>query len=201
MQDFKDTSIRIKGSTKNKIDKICKEYQYKKINDCILDMVDFFIQNGLSPQSNINLNLQASLDKINRDFIKRDDSFRKWFGDLYFKKINRLITQNENIAGQASVLLDIAKGHLIEELREEMALEKVEENKLLKDSSVKDKDSYYKLLDSKNETIKREEETNRLLTQTLKLLLEKVEKKSSFSSSYIIKLNKEELEDLQRLVF
>lgn len=199
MQNFKDTSIRIKGSTKNKLDKICKEYQYKKINDCVVDMIDFFIENGLSPQSKINLNLQASLDKINKDFIKRDDSFRKWFGDLYFKKINKLITVNEHIAGKVSVLLDIAKGELIEELRSEF--KETEKRALVQDNCIKDKDSYFKLLDSKDEIIKREEETNKLLTQRLKLLLDKVEKKSSFSSSYTIKLSKDELEDLQRAVF
>ncbi|MEC4052600.1 BfmA/BtgA family mobilization protein [Myroides odoratimimus] len=199
MQNFKDTSIRIKGLTKNKLDKICKEYQYKKINDCVVDMIDFFIQNGLSPQSKINLNLQASLDKINKDFIKRDDSFRKWFGDLYFKKINKLITVNEHIAGKVSVLLDIAKGELIEELRSEF--KETEKRALVQDNCIKDKDSYFKLLDSKGEIIKREEETNKLLTQRLKLLLDKVEKKSSFSSSYTIKLSKDELEDLQRAVF
>ncbi|MCC9042570.1 hypothetical protein LNQ81_07690 [Myroides sp. M-43] len=201
MQDFKDTSIRIKGSTKNKLDKICKEYQYKKINDCVVDMIDFFIQNGLSPQSNINLNLQASLDKINKDFIKRDDSFRKWFGDLYFKKINKLMTQNDYNLREVTIISEILKGDLLKQIREEVALEKAEEDKLLKENSFKDKGSYFKLLDSKNDIIKREEETNMLLTQKLKKLLEKVEKKSNFSSSYIIKLNKEELEYLQRLVF
>ncbi|MDM1528892.1 BfmA/BtgA family mobilization protein [Myroides odoratimimus] len=201
MQDFKDTSIRIKGSTKKKLDKICKENQYKKINDCVVDMIDFFIQNGLSPQSNINLNLQASLDKINRDFIKRDESFRKWFGDLYFKKINKLITINEYISSDVTVTLDILKGDLIQKLRKEFAEQKEEENKLLQNNLILEKDSYYKILDTKNDIIKRKEETNKLLEQGLKKLLERVEKKSSFSSSYVIKLNKDDLEDLQRLIF
>lgn len=193
MQDFKDTSIRIKGSTKNKLDKLCKEYQYKKINDCVVDMIDFFIQNGLSPQSNINLNLQASLDKINKDFIKRDDSFRKWFGDLYYKKVVFLMKQSEGIFDQNNKILNLIEDKFKREIMEALK----EDNISFSDNSEEWKQKYFKVLDDKEEELIEEKETVRFLQKKLKSLIEKVERKSSFSNSYIIRLTQEELRELQ----
>ncbi|MDM1445882.1 hypothetical protein HX057_03870 [Myroides odoratimimus] len=199
MQDFKDTSIRIKGSTKNKLDKICREYQYKKINECVVDMIDFFIQNGLSPKSNINLNIQSSIDKINRDFINRDDSFRKWFGDLYHKKIDRLMKQNETIASEVGVLLHIAKDKLLNELREEIAQEKAIEEKKESNHSPNINDDYFEVLQRKELLLKKEKETQALLKIKLKNLLDKAEKKTGFSTSFVIKLSKNEYDDLKKI--
>ncbi|MDM1526673.1 hypothetical protein HX091_12065 [Myroides odoratimimus] len=193
MQDFKDTSIRIKGSTKNKLDKLCKEYQYKKINDCVVAMIDFFIQNGLSPQSNINLNLQASLDKINKDFIKRDDSFRKWFGDLYYKKVVFLMKQSEDIFDQNNKILNLIEDKFKREIMEALK----EDNISFSDNSEEWKQKYFKVLDDKEEELIEEKETVRFLKNKLKSLIEKVERKSSFSNSYIIKLTQEELKELK----
>lgn len=193
MQDFKDTSIRIKGSTKNKLDKLCKEYQYKKINDCVVDMIDFFIQNGLSPQSNINLNLQASLDKMNKDFIKRDDSFRKWFGDLYYKKVVFLMKQSEGIFDQNNKILNVIEDKFKREIMEALK----EDNISFSDNSEEWKQKYFKVLDDKEEELIEEKETVRFLKNKLKSLIEKVERKSSFSNIYIIKLTQEELKELK----
>jgi len=193
MQDFKDTSIRIKGSTKNKLDKICKEYQYKKINDCVVDMIDFFIQNGLSPQSNINLNLQASLDKINKDFIKRDDSFRRWFGDLYYKKVVFLMKQSEDIFDQNNKILNLIEDKFKREIMEALK----EDNISFSENSEEWKQKYFKVLDDKEDELREQKETVIFLQKKLKSLLEKVERKSSFSNSYIIKLTQEELKELK----
>ncbi|MEK6451044.1 MULTISPECIES: BfmA/BtgA family mobilization protein [unclassified Myroides] len=193
MQDFKDTSIRIKGSTKNKLDKLCKEYQYKKINDCVVAMIDFFIQNGLSPQSNINLNLEASLDKINKDFIKRDDSFRKWFGDLYYKKVVFLMKQSEDIFDQNNKILNLIEDKFKREIMEALK----EDNISFSDNSEEWKQKYFKVLDDKEEELIEEKETVRFLKNKLKSLIEKVERKSSFSNSYIIRLTQEELREFQ----
>lgn len=198
-----DTSVRLKGVTKSKLDKLCKEYQYITLNECVYDMVSFFIENGLSPTSNLNVNLAGNLEKINKDFIKRDDSFRKWFGDLYYKKIAQVIQQSTEIYEQNQTIFKL----LDKEFKQEILVEiKETQDKESSDSTessldkIKDKDtwksSFFSVLKQREDELLLEQKRNEKLKNTLEGLLSKAQKKSVFNSTLVIELTKEEVDSL-----
>jgi len=102
--------------------------------DFIESMIDFFIENSISPNASLNLNLDRSIDKMNQDFIQRDNSFRKWFGHLSNKKIATIIKQQEDIIQQnnfiTKFILNSKSNEIAEKIMEDVEIKNSEVDKV-----------------------------------------------------------------------
>ena len=127
-------NIRISLSCYQKIDRSYKKFGYTSKMYFIESMIDFFIENSISPNASLNLNLDRSIDKMNQDFIQRDNSFRKWFGHLSNKKIATIIKQQEDIIQQndfiSKFILDLKSNEIAEKIMEDVEIKNSEVDKV-----------------------------------------------------------------------
>lgn len=188
------TTIRVQRDLKNKIEVLQRNYNYNFIYEVLEDMSSFFLNNGLSPTTNLNLNIHEEIQNLNQSFKKRDDSFRKWFGEVSYKKLETILKQNEIISGQNQLILDTVldktKSEILTELdtSSQIEVKNESENNDLKLSS----DVYYKVLDQKEESIKD-------LKNKLEFILSKAEKTVGNKTFYTIRLNEMEYDTLKNL--
>lgn len=184
--------IRLKPSTGELVDSLVTRYEYKSTNDCILDMVSFFIENGLRPDTNLNLNIHKEIQTLREEFKKRDDSFRKWFGEISNKKIVEIIKQNEFLILEVGGISSVVKGNAIEQITEKLSKEKskdeepVQQQNIVKsDNEITNKESYFKVLADKDIKIKD-------LKDKLRIIANKAKKNEGFRTSYNVVLNEME---------
>ncbi|MBB1151329.1 hypothetical protein [Myroides sp. NP-2] len=193
------TTIRVQRDLKEKIEVIQKNYQYNFIYEVLDDMTSFFLNNGLSPATNLNLNIHKDIQKINEDFKKRDDSFRKWFGD-HFKKTIELIQQSDMILANQELFKNILQGEIKEEIKKEI----ISEDNFKKPNEViavtqnfektnsSNIDDYLNVIEKLNKQISD-------LKSSVNLIVSKAEKNEKGKVHYTIVLNEIEYNSLKRI--
>lgn len=196
--------VRLRPSTGLLIDSLVTKYSYKNNNDCIADMANFFIENGLSPTTNLNLQIHKEIADLNTAFKKRDDTFRKWFGEITNKKMVNMMNQvTEARATMETVLTLISEDYKadmskrIAEENRQYAEEKAKENNAVntaqKDNSSKiDLDAYYRVLDQKEAKIKD-------LKSKISYLVNKAKKQDDKKGTYAILLSQFEIDTLKAI--
>lgn len=100
------TTVRLNTETYESLCSLKKKIKYKSHDSLIKKMVSFFIKNAINPESSLNINLQSTINKFNDDFIKRDDSLRKWFGMIYHKEISILLFDQKKVLAKIESLHD-----------------------------------------------------------------------------------------------
>lgn len=106
MELEKYTHIRVSKKVFNTTSALKKRLKYKSYDSLIEKMSSFFIKNAINPDTSINLNLQTTINKFNEDFIKRDESLRKWFGMIYHKEISILLFDQKKVLAKIESLHD-----------------------------------------------------------------------------------------------
>lgn len=190
-------SIRITDICYNKMSSFIVKKGYSSRSEFVESMIDFFISHGLDPRSTLNLNIQSSMEKINDDFLKRDNSFRKWFGHLNNKKISLIIKQQEDILKQNEELKNVLLGNLSLNIASEI---KEEITPISADNTKKNDDiindemllKFEKVIESKEKIISSLQTKLNILTSKAK------EEKTTFGKQkYVIELSPVEFENLK----
>ena len=190
---------RLTSECDKKLEMFVKKKGFKSRSECVEKMIDFFIENAIDPSSSLNLNLQSSLSKINDDFLKRDDSFRKWFGHLKNKTITLILKQQEQLIEQNEEIKKMLLNSFVEQIVEEVK----QDIKPLNDTANEDKKDdnleneiflkYDKVIESKEEIIKE------LKTKLGIIISKSKEEKTTFGKpKIVIELSPVEFENLKQ---
>jgi len=186
------TTLRLKQMTKDKLEKSRDKFSYKSYDNLLSDMVKFFNENSLMPSQNLDKNIVKELTIIKEDFLKRDDSLRKWIGNIYHNKLH-------GIEEKLDKILIINEKNFTSEIVQEFKeneIESIKENTI--DSSNKDNQEielYKTVIEEKNNTIKG------LLAISDKLVKSAKFQKATFGASkYIIELSEDEYNNFTKLL-
>lgn len=145
-------TIRLEQDTYSDLEKFKQQLNYKSYNILIKKMVHYFIQNAVSPETKINLNLQKTIQKFNDDYIKRDESFRKWVGMIYHKEIFMLIDDQKKLLKEIKSINEFVKENEGQKIVAEFAKKWIETNQN-KNTIEKNNQSYFESQDELNKLI------------------------------------------------
>ena len=123
------TTVRLNTETYDSLCSFKKKIKYKSNDLLIKKMVSFFIKNAINPESSLNINLQSTINKFNDDFIKRDESLRKWFGLIYHKEISVLLFDQKKVLAKIESLHDYLITNEANKLTSEFVEQFVKENR------------------------------------------------------------------------
>lgn len=203
-------NIKITNEALGLLQNLKKKHELKTYDNAIKKMCLFFVENCVSPNAKISKNIEAHIKKLHADYVKRDDSFRKWIGMIYHKEIFMLIDDQKKILKDIRELTQFLKENEGKKLVAEFAKEYITEQKKHLDGLVNNKD-YFETRDRINLLIGDINRRDKIIKEqrqeldNIKSKLEYVlgladEENDNGKILYTIKLSKMTLETLEKVL-
>lgn len=182
---MEDSSIRLSREALIKLKKSKTKFRYKTMEELLIGMNNFFIENALIPTEKVDYNLISTIQEIKTDFKNRDDSLRKWIGKITNVDLSSMYSvmysmkelleyQNQNLIQQT---IDVVK-----QINPNVSIEKKEEVVQIT-TPTDDNSTYKKIIEQKNKTIV-------FLNSSLKELL-KNKREGKNSEVYYLEVSRE----------